>query len=299
MKNLKLGLKYIAAGLLFLLSLNADSFGQTNTYNARLKNINFVSCRTLEFDIWLEWTGTNTQKFQYFQAGINFNYSGLSNGGTMTGAFVPGSSDPSLTIDQQSPNWNINPTSKQIRMLAAIASQDSSAAITPGPPGFRLGTFRIDNTADFSPGATPDFVWSFTSGSSTQTQTRVAFYLAGSAFGTDVTDQSTHYVESNPAFNINCPTFIAEKKNKDISSLTVFPNPATGKMSVSFYSRSISGVKIKIVDLTGREVLIDNFNVEPGKNTRDIFLKNISKGVYTLHVMSDDKYADAIRVLIE
>ena len=75
--------------LVLLFTIN--SFGQTNTYNCYLKNINQIDSKTLEFDIWLEWTGSNTQLFGAFQAGIDFNYDGMANGGTITGEYVPGS----------------------------------------------------------------------------------------------------------------------------------------------------------------------------------------------------------------
>jgi hypothetical protein len=181
-----------------LISISTNLFSQTNTSNVKLKNIAFNGCRTLEFDVWIEWTGTNTQKFQFFQGGINFNYSGLANGGSLTGAFIPGTADPSLVSVQQNPNWNINASSKQIRMLAAIATPSSIASVLPSPPGVRLGRFRITNTVDFPTGSSPNFSWSFLVGSSTTTQSRVAFYLNGATTSTDITSQATFTVESNP-----------------------------------------------------------------------------------------------------
>jgi hypothetical protein len=187
-----------------LLFLGNRSLAQTNTYNIYIKNINFVDCKNLEFEMWLEWTGTNTNKLTFFQAGINFNYNGLANGGTMTGAFVTGSADPSLPAVQQTPNWNLNASSKQIRMLASIATPSSIATAIPPPPGVRLGKFRITNTADFNAGATPNFTWSFAVGTSSTTQSRIAFYLSNAVTGTDVTVQASHLVESNPASSLQC-----------------------------------------------------------------------------------------------
>ncbi len=204
MKKRLTNIKSVLLILMFLITLAVKSNAQTNTYNAYIKNVVFLDCKNLEFEIWIEWTGTNTNKFQFYQAGINFNYAGLANGGTMTGAFVPGSADASLAANQQAPNWNINATSKQIRMLAAIATPVGSAATAPGPPGFRLGKFKITNTADFPAGATPNFVWSFSTGSSTTTQTKVAFYLGSATTGNDITVPAQHFVSENPAFNLNC-----------------------------------------------------------------------------------------------
>ena len=190
---------------LILTMFTVQSYSQvTNTYNCYLKNITYVDCKHLDFEIWLEFIGTNTQQFQFFQAGINFNYAGMANGGTMTEAFQAGSADASLPAVQRAPNSNLNATSKQIRILAAIATPSSIAVPIPAPPGFRLGRFRITNTADFTLGSTPNFTWRYVTGSGSTTQTNIALYLAGATTGTSVTDSTHHFVESNPPFILTC-----------------------------------------------------------------------------------------------
>ena len=107
MKSNLLIKKSYLIGIVLFFKCSIYGFSQGNTYNCYLKNITYVDSRNLEFEIWLEWTGTNTNKFQLYQAGIDFNYAGLAAGGTMTGRFVAGSADPSLPAGvQQSPNWN-------------------------------------------------------------------------------------------------------------------------------------------------------------------------------------------------
>ncbi len=184
--------------LVLLFTIN--SFGQTNTYNCYLKNINQIDSKTLEFDIWLEWTGSNTQLFGAFQAGIDFNYDGMANGGTITGEYVPGSAG-AVGSQQTNPNWNIHQTSKQIRMIAAIASPVILAVVTPTPPGFRLGKFRMTNTVDFTSNSTPNFTWYYLSAANYHTVTKLFFYLASATSFFDVTDQSQHFVENNPIIN--------------------------------------------------------------------------------------------------
>ena len=202
--------------LFFITVIAKNSMAQTTGYyNCYIKNITQTSTKTLEFDVWVEWTGSepNTYKFNFFQAGIDFNYSGMLNGGTITGAFVSGSADASIPTVQQSPNWNINSTSHQIRMLAAINTTSSTAVTIPASPGIRLGTFRITNTADFTTGSTPDFTWKFATGSGTTTKTALGAYIGTSTLGTAVTTQTSsssystsvspqqHFLESNPALH--------------------------------------------------------------------------------------------------
>jgi hypothetical protein len=193
MKNEKIYARNFLIILLALISLNLKSFSQANNYNCCIKNITLVSPNEYQFDVVLEWTGTNSAKFTFLQAGIDFNYSALSNGGTITGAYVPGSGDPSLPPVQNSPNWVINQTSKQIRLLAAIATNSAFAAPIPGPPGFRVGTFRMTNTVPFSSTA-PTFTWSFAPGSATKTVTLLGVYLNTSTLSTNVTIPQNHCV---------------------------------------------------------------------------------------------------------
>src|SRR5205085_3462406 len=212
MINMKTNLtkhKWIVLGVLFLMLFTVKGYSQANNYNCCIKNAHQTSPNTLEFDVWIEWTGSNVQKFQYLQGGINFNYAGIANGGTLTGLFKAGSADPALPAVQQAPNWNINASSKQIRLLASIATPSSIAATIPGPPGFRLGTFVITGSQPFTSSSTPNFAWSFLTGTSSTTQSKVAAYLNGATTATDITSSSFHCVDpatGNPTLNPPCPT---------------------------------------------------------------------------------------------
>ena len=169
------------------------SYSQDKNYNCYIKNLTYTSPSSLEFDIIIEWTGTNTQKLTFFQGGINFNYEGMSNGGIITGLFKPGSASKILPVVQQKPNWNINQTSKKIRLLSSIA-MDSVAVPIPPSPGFSLGTFVMTNTVPFSKSSKPDFVWSFLPGNGI-TKTQLSVYFKGSKLAKDVTVQKNFYVK--------------------------------------------------------------------------------------------------------
>ena len=203
-------LKRIFLSVIILMMFAGNAFPQgPNDYNLCVRNVHQTSPSVLELDVWLEWTGTNTQKFQFFQGGLNFNYAGIANGGTITGAFVAGSADASLPVMQKTPNWNINQISKQIRMIAAIATPSSTAAVTPAPPGFRLGTFRMTNTVPFSCNNQLNFAWSFATGTGTTTQTKEGFYLNGLTTGTgfvDVFPFPHHCPMPNVILGVPCST---------------------------------------------------------------------------------------------
>jgi hypothetical protein len=180
----------------FLCITNNVSAGP-NDYNLCLKNQKLISDSTFEFEIWISWTGTNKQKFQFFQGGLDFNYDEVANGGTITGQFVPGSADKKLPPQQQQPNWNINQTSKQIRMMAAIGYPVNLAVATPPPPGFRLGKFRMKNTVAFKKGVQFKLKWNYGFGSGSTTQTKEGFY-----FNTDKTGKQ---ILDKPPYPRHCP----------------------------------------------------------------------------------------------
>jgi hypothetical protein len=150
MKCYKTTLKVILCLVFSIFTCTPKLFSQANNYQCCIKNITQTSPTEIQFDVILEWSGTNSAKLLFLQAGINFNYDAISNGGTITGAYMPGSSDPSLPLVQQAPNWIINQSSKQIRFLAAIATPSSAAATIPTNPGFKVGTFVMTNTLPFS-----------------------------------------------------------------------------------------------------------------------------------------------------
>ena len=260
------------------------SFSQgPNDYNFCIRNVSHTSPGIIEFDVWLEWSGTNKQKFQLFQGGLNFNYDGLANGGVITGNFVPGSADPSLPAVQQIPNWNINPVSRQIRFLAAIATPVSVAAVVPASPGVKLGTFRMTNTVSFTEKAPMNFAWSFSTGTKTTTQTKEAFYLNGSTTGTgfiENKEQSGNRI-MKVADSGGC-RLSSNIATENLSSLSAYPNPSSGKLTVTFNTEAKSKFNLKVTDVLGNVVFSDVISTVAGENTKSLDLGNVAKGVYYL-----------------
>ena len=127
------------------------------TYRCDIKNINYnIAPNIIEFDIWLQNTGSNVYKMMGFQAGIDFDYVGLANGGTITASFVSGSNSLPAPQNNLSSNVSLNAVSKQIRITAALVpSQTIAASITSVP--LKFGTFRLTNTVPFTPSYPPFF----------------------------------------------------------------------------------------------------------------------------------------------
>ena len=204
------------------------AIAQANNYNCVIKNVNQVSNTELDFDIWLEWTGTNTAYLAQLEAGVNFNYAGIANGGTLSGSFVPGSADPGLPAAQQGPNLcEINATSLQFRFSTPSISPNTSALLIPGAPGIRIATLRITNTVSFTAGSTPNLAWSFTPTSATTTRSRISAYVNTSTIPSGLVIQAGHSVNGNPVLSNTLPVSLSQFKGHttslaDVLSWTTF-----------------------------------------------------------------------------
>lgn len=220
-------MKRILSFLIVLISLVITGNrmnAQANNYSCVLKNIHLASGTELEFEIWLQWTGTNTAYLASLEAGINFNYAGIANGGTLTGSFIPGSADPSLPAIQQTLNCEVNATSLQFRVFAALVSPNTAATQIPTSSAIRIGKFRITNTVAFTTGVTPNFAWSFAPTSANTTRSRITAYINNSTVASGLVIQAGHTVANNyplPASLVNF-TALASGRDNQLNWTTAF-----------------------------------------------------------------------------
>jgi hypothetical protein len=70
------------------------------------------------------------------------------------------------------------------------------------------------------------------------------------------------------------------------NQLTVYPNPAHDKVTVSIYVKEAVQFNMKLRDISGRVILSEDHEGAAGLNAYDMELKNFAKGIYTLEVQS-------------
>lgn len=68
-------------------------------------------------------------------------------------------------------------------------------------------------------------------------------------------------------------------------TLTVYPNPTKGATSISFESTMTTDVSVRLIDVTGREILNLNHKAIEGKNEIPLELGGYSSGVYQLQMI--------------
>ena len=82
------------------------------------------------------------------------------------------------------------------------------------------------------------------------------------------------------------------------NTVSVFPNPAKDKLAVQFESTNTEKYSIRLIDITGREVLAINRESITGINNETIDLSEFSKGIYILNVIREQGQ-EKIKVVIE
>ncbi|MDF2435714.1 MAG: aminopeptidase [Bacteroidota bacterium] len=78
-----------------------------------------------------------------------------------------------------------------------------------------------------------------------------------------------------------------EERPGSFNNVSVYPNPASDKLSLMFDLKSKEDVRIDLFDISGRLALSKTFSMNTGKSTESLDLSGINSGVYQLQVLSD------------
>lgn len=81
-------------------------------------------------------------------------------------------------------------------------------------------------------------------------------------------------------------------------SISLYPNPTSGKVTLSFYSASNEIANMQVTDLTGRNVQSLDITVIEGLNEYEADLSKLAKGVYMLRLASGE-INQVIKVTVE
>jgi len=80
-------------------------------------------------------------------------------------------------------------------------------------------------------------------------------------------------------------------------NLSVFPNPSTGQLNISFNVEKASNLQIRLVNLSGQVVVDEDMGQYNGNFTNTYDLSNQAKGVYLLSIVSEKGKTDRKIVL--
>ena len=101
---------------------------------------------------------------------------------------------------------------------------------------------------------------------------------------------SSYYCNINFLFIIPPPVFwqqpaqIRINGGTAIKQLDVYPNPSRDVFNISFVSEKLQTLKIRVLNILGEEIYIEEREEYVGEYTKQINLDNYRKGVYLLDI---------------
>jgi hypothetical protein len=246
-------------------------------------------------------------------------------------AAVSGATSYTWTVPSNAQITNNYGTSIKVKFLSAFSSgsicvkannncgSSAQTCITvnakPNTPGTITGNSSVckSNTKTYSissvSGAT-SYTWAATGGAVIQsgqgtTSVNVKFtscnsssvsltVKANNACGSSATSAKTISV------NLGCKVAADEPGDVSIvSSLSAYPNPTTGKATVTFNSDRNANYSLKVVDMIGNILISENVAAVEGTNTKEINLENVAQGLYIISVQTEGSQAETMRLIVE
>ncbi|MEO8148588.1 MAG: T9SS type A sorting domain-containing protein, partial [Bacteroidia bacterium] len=141
-------------------------------------------------------------------------------------------------------------------------------------------------TANVSGGVSPyGYSWNTVPVKSTQTATG----LSAGTYTVTVTDANG--CTKTKSVTITQPTArLADNTNSNnaINSV-VYPNPTTGKFSVSFDETIRTDVNLQVFSMTGERVFMSDISVNENASSFDMDLSRLTKGIYFIRYRTNDK----------
>ncbi len=88
-------------------------------------------------------------------------------------------------------------------------------------------------------------------------------------------------------FTFHIPWNVGINDVQAISEVSVFPNPATTHIKVSFNTRNAGAALITITDVLGQNVKQDNIEISAGKFSKTIDVAELNKGIYFIEIQQN------------
>jgi hypothetical protein len=80
---------------------------------------------------------------------------------------------------------------------------------------------------------------------------------------------------------------VGTEENENFAALTVFPNPATDKVNISFTLAESQNLKVELVTLSGTRIFSENLTAFRGNYSKTLDVTAYARGIYLLKLISD------------
>lgn len=166
--------------------------------------------------------------------------------------------------------------------------------------GYRNGVATTDTVkfylADYRPAGTANDVviknWQFVNCTQLGIVDSIRFHMSSS-------DNSFGYMNTPGFFSIDnftTNTTVGVHELESISNISVFPNPSTDHLFVSYTSETENTLKIRIYDVAGKEVLQSELPGHAGPNLLPVEIQALEAGAYFIN-LSDSKSSKTIKFI--
>ena len=108
-------------------------------------------------------------------------------------------------------------------------------------------------------------------------------------------------ISANALKNVTVSLLCREDNANTIASteFNAYPNPTTGKLTLSFDSETQSKYLVEIENILGVKMLIENVNLQKGNNLHELDLSAYAKGMYFLTMKAEGSETKTIRIVVE
>ena len=149
----------------------------------------------------------------------------------------------------------------------------------------------IGDSLELSPGSGyASYDWS------TSETTEIIYVTSKGTYTVTVADQNG--CEGSASINVDTMTCNNAIEKLSVSSLRVFPNPATDHIVVTFDSKSTDQLTTRITDISGKVIQEELFSTYPGENQMTLKLSDISSGQYFLW-LGNSNGSTTLKIVVE
>jgi len=99
--------------------------------------------------------------------------------------------------------------------------------------------------------------------------------------------------------NVNLGCRLADQSELNSSSVSLYPNPTTGQVKVSFNSESPSTYILKVTDLLGNTIYQEDMHALSGLNMKELDLGKVAKGMYLFSIDREGDQGKTMRLVVE
>lgn len=82
---------------------------------------------------------------------------------------------------------------------------------------------------------------------------------------------------------------VVEEAKDALSSINLYPNPTSSELNVNFEMNRASDIELRVMDMTGKLVLVNSLNGQEGQNKVQITTNELPVGMYFITMIAEDQ----------